>query len=339
MHTDDPVLDLMDRFTAALNSHDVDAVAALVTEDIVSSPPRHHPTAPATKAGTRCAGSGQRCWRRRPRPGFPSRSSSRPAEDTLSCAGATTGRTGTCAAWILSGSEMASSPKAWPTSRASATPQQIGAPRSAAARASRPVHRNDGTGDRPALTEQPSGAAPMSPRQAGTDALNGGYAGGFYRASITLGAMSARCRAARRCCGCQRGRPGRSNQYALRHSCPWRQGARTCLIAVRGMARPGYIGSGSSDGQVGGDHGQPEPRQGRNRGIRCCGGSRWGAVCVRRLRARLDRGKWIRAHDGGQARGGERRPVHPVAGIRRAPCAWRRRCWRGNDVAPGSRQP
>jgi ketosteroid isomerase-like protein len=35
MHTDDPVLDLMDRFTAALNSHDIDAVAALVTEDIV----------------------------------------------------------------------------------------------------------------------------------------------------------------------------------------------------------------------------------------------------------------------------------------------------------------
>jgi len=42
MHTDDPVLDLMDRFTAALNSHDVDAVVALVTQDIVfesTSPP------------------------------------------------------------------------------------------------------------------------------------------------------------------------------------------------------------------------------------------------------------------------------------------------------------
>ena len=42
MHTDDPVLDLMDRFTAALNSHDLDAVAALVTGDIVfesTSPP------------------------------------------------------------------------------------------------------------------------------------------------------------------------------------------------------------------------------------------------------------------------------------------------------------
>jgi ketosteroid isomerase-like protein len=35
MHTDDPVLDLMDRFTAALNSRDLDAVMALVTEDIV----------------------------------------------------------------------------------------------------------------------------------------------------------------------------------------------------------------------------------------------------------------------------------------------------------------
>jgi len=35
MHTGDPVLDLMDRFTAALNSHDLDAVVALVTDDIV----------------------------------------------------------------------------------------------------------------------------------------------------------------------------------------------------------------------------------------------------------------------------------------------------------------
>ena len=42
MHSDDLVLDLMDRFTAALNSHDLDAVAALVTDDIVfesTSPP------------------------------------------------------------------------------------------------------------------------------------------------------------------------------------------------------------------------------------------------------------------------------------------------------------
>ena len=47
MHTDDPVLDLMDRFTAALNSHDLDAVVALVTDDIVfesaSPPPRRRP--------------------------------------------------------------------------------------------------------------------------------------------------------------------------------------------------------------------------------------------------------------------------------------------------------
>jgi ketosteroid isomerase-like protein len=42
MHTDDPVLDLMDRFTDALNSHDLHAVMALVTDDIVfesTSPP------------------------------------------------------------------------------------------------------------------------------------------------------------------------------------------------------------------------------------------------------------------------------------------------------------
>jgi len=35
MQTSDPILGLMDRFTAAINSHDLDAVLALVTEDIV----------------------------------------------------------------------------------------------------------------------------------------------------------------------------------------------------------------------------------------------------------------------------------------------------------------
>ena len=38
----DPVLDLMDRFAAALNAHDLDAVLALVTDDVVfesTSPP------------------------------------------------------------------------------------------------------------------------------------------------------------------------------------------------------------------------------------------------------------------------------------------------------------
>ena len=42
MYTSDPILGLMDRFTAALNAHDLDAVLALVTEDIVfesTSPP------------------------------------------------------------------------------------------------------------------------------------------------------------------------------------------------------------------------------------------------------------------------------------------------------------
>jgi ketosteroid isomerase-like protein len=42
MQTPDPVLALMDRFTAAINAHDLDAVLALVTDDIVfesTSPP------------------------------------------------------------------------------------------------------------------------------------------------------------------------------------------------------------------------------------------------------------------------------------------------------------
>jgi ketosteroid isomerase-like protein len=98
MHTDHPVLDLMDRFTAALNSHDLDAVMALVTDDIVfesTSPPPD---------GTRYEGRDavRQVWGEllatTPRPGFPSRSSSRTAQDVPSCAGATTGRTGTCVA-------------------------------------------------------------------------------------------------------------------------------------------------------------------------------------------------------------------------------------------------
>lgn len=50
MHAPDPILGLMDRFTAAINAHDLDAVLALVADDIVfesTSPP---PMAPATKA-------------------------------------------------------------------------------------------------------------------------------------------------------------------------------------------------------------------------------------------------------------------------------------------------
>jgi ketosteroid isomerase-like protein len=35
MRTSDPILSLMDRFTAAINAHDLDAVLALVAEDIV----------------------------------------------------------------------------------------------------------------------------------------------------------------------------------------------------------------------------------------------------------------------------------------------------------------
>src|SRR5690242_12610484 len=73
MHADDPVLDLMDRFTAALNSHDLDAVMALVADDIVfefTSPPPD---------GTRYEGRDavRRIWAEiltaTPRPGFPSK--------------------------------------------------------------------------------------------------------------------------------------------------------------------------------------------------------------------------------------------------------------------------
>jgi ketosteroid isomerase-like protein len=42
MPTPDPVLGLMNRFTAAINAHDLDAVLALVTDDVVfesTSPP------------------------------------------------------------------------------------------------------------------------------------------------------------------------------------------------------------------------------------------------------------------------------------------------------------
>ena len=42
MQTPDPILDLMDRFTAAINGHDLDTVLTLIAEDIVfesTSPP------------------------------------------------------------------------------------------------------------------------------------------------------------------------------------------------------------------------------------------------------------------------------------------------------------
>jgi ketosteroid isomerase-like protein len=42
MHTPDPILGLMDRFTAAINAHDLDTVLGLLTDDIVfesTSPP------------------------------------------------------------------------------------------------------------------------------------------------------------------------------------------------------------------------------------------------------------------------------------------------------------
>jgi hypothetical protein len=63
MHTDDPVLDLMDRFTAALNFMTLMPSWRWLPTTSSSSPPRRHPTAPAVKAGTRCAGSGDSCWR------------------------------------------------------------------------------------------------------------------------------------------------------------------------------------------------------------------------------------------------------------------------------------
>ena len=143
-------------------------------------------------------------------------------------------------------------------------------------------------GHRPALSAMRSRAdRPVRVLQRGPERRAGSrpyrrVRGGFYRASITLGAMSAGCRVARRYCGCQRGRPGHSKRYALRHSCPWRQGARTCLIAVRGNGQARlHLGQDPVTGRSGGDHGQPEPRQGRNRGIRCCGGSRWVlSLCV-----------------------------------------------------------
>jgi ketosteroid isomerase-like protein len=50
MQTTDPILSLMDRFTAAINAHDLDAVLALVTEDIV-----FESTSPAPD-GTRYSG-------------------------------------------------------------------------------------------------------------------------------------------------------------------------------------------------------------------------------------------------------------------------------------------
>ena len=124
MHTDDPVLDLMDRFTAALNSHDLDAVTALVTEDIV-----FESTSPAPD-GTRYEGRDavRQVWAEMlaatPQARFSVEEQFSDGSGRAVVRWRYTGRTGTCVAWISSGSEMARLPKAWPTSRASAPPHR-----------------------------------------------------------------------------------------------------------------------------------------------------------------------------------------------------------------------
>ena len=65
MHTDDPVLDL----DGPLHRRPQTPMTlmrsepSLPTTSASRAPPRHHPTAPATKACTRCARSGPRCSR------------------------------------------------------------------------------------------------------------------------------------------------------------------------------------------------------------------------------------------------------------------------------------
>src|SRR6516165_8035823 len=87
-------------------------------------PPLRPPMAPATKAARPLRRPGETCWPPRRRPGLPSRNSSPTVRSAPWCAGATTGARGTCGAWTSSGSETAASPKAWPTSRDSATAHQ-----------------------------------------------------------------------------------------------------------------------------------------------------------------------------------------------------------------------
>ena len=68
MDAPDPILDLMDRFTAALSAHDLDTALTLVTDDIVVEPTSPPPMAPATKAARPSRRSGETCW---PRPRVP----------------------------------------------------------------------------------------------------------------------------------------------------------------------------------------------------------------------------------------------------------------------------
>ena len=114
-----------------------------------SSPPRHHPTAYATKAGTRCARSGERCWRRRPGPVFRrgavlGRLRTRRRALALRLGGRARAWRGYCPG------------PTWPARREPGLRQGLVRHHSrperppAAARASRPAHRSDGNDDRPA---------------------------------------------------------------------------------------------------------------------------------------------------------------------------------------------
>ena len=128
MHTPDPTLGLMDRFTTAINAHNLDAVLALVTDDIVfesTSPPpdgtRYQGRAAVAQAWGELLASA-------PKARFAVEEQFSDGAEPPWCAGATTGARGTCAAWTSSGSETAASPKAWPTSRDNATAHRPSTP-------------------------------------------------------------------------------------------------------------------------------------------------------------------------------------------------------------------
>src|SRR5205814_8049063 len=69
MQTPDPILDLLDSFTPALNAHDLDAVLALVSQDIVFEATSPAPDGTRYQARPRSGKSGQTCSNRRRRHG------------------------------------------------------------------------------------------------------------------------------------------------------------------------------------------------------------------------------------------------------------------------------
>ena len=121
MQTPDPILGLMDSFTAALNAHDLDAAMALVTDDIVFESTSPSPDGARYQGRAAVAQVWGDLLASTPRARFAVEEQFSDGSERAVVRWRYDWGEGHVRGWTLSGSETAASPKAWPTSRDSAT--------------------------------------------------------------------------------------------------------------------------------------------------------------------------------------------------------------------------